>query len=207
MNLNAFMKEVIETGALSSNKNTNILCDLMNKNVNNIQIQEWLEEITSENNKKEVANLASLMEIHPLGFQKYVIWDQGGIRARLHYWSQENGIEENIHDHRFHFCAKIICGSYTHEVYDVVEPVNEESKVEIKLISQEKLVAGNTYFFSAGVFHRIIPSNEKTISFLVRGDAIIPYTRIIDSKTMKIRKKFGSADTFLGNIKSLIKEL
>lgn len=204
MNLDDLMKKVIDTGALTNQINTQTLCDLIDENVDRNQVQVWLNDLIQSKKEKEIAHLASLMEIHPLGFQKYVIWDEGA-RARLHFWNQKEELTENIHDHRFHFCAKVICGSYTHEIYE--EPIISGEKVEINLVSRKEISAGDTYFFPAGTFHRILPSAKKTASFLVRGEAVLPYTRIIDPKTMKIRKGFGSVNKFVNNIQELVDQM
>ncbi|WP_237563718.1 hypothetical protein, partial [Halalkalibacter okhensis] len=71
----------------------------------------------------------------------------------------------------------------------------------------KKLYTGDTYFFSAGKFHRIIPTAPKTVSFLIRSEAVLPYTRIIDPNSLVLRKSYGSKVKFINQIKSVMNDI
>lgn len=206
LGIDMLMEKVIETRALEEGKNTVELYDLIKSNVNGSHLKQWLNNINNNNDQEKVGNLASLMEIHPLGFEKYVLWENGvkGVRARLHYWPVTKWPLESIHNHRFHFCATIICGRYTHEEYNVIL---DDNQVKVVLNKTTVLEKGDTYFFTAGSFHRVIPSDELTISFLVRGKPVLPYSTVIDPETLKVRKAYGAIKKFNNKISNLEKIL
>lgn len=206
LGIDILMNKVIETKALEEGKNTDELYNLIKSSVSENHLKQWLKNIYNDNDQEEVGKLASLMEIHPLGFEKYVLWDNGakGVRARLHYWPETKWPLESIHNHRFHFCATIICGKYTHEEYDVILDGNQAT---LELKKTTILEKGDTYFFTAGSFHRVIPSDELTISFIVRGNPVLPYSTVIDPDTLKVRRAYGALKKFKNKISSLEKLL
>ena len=203
MNLNTFMKCVLETKALDTGQNKEALCELLTNNVNLITMREWIENLQTASGDSEIANLASLMEVHPLGFEKYVLWDSisDGSRARLHYWPENKWPFESIHDHRFNFCAIVIKGHYTHEEYKVVE--KENNRVDIELVKTSIIRAGEAYYFDAGTFHRVMPSEEETLSFLVRSNSKLPFSRVINPETLEMRKAFGAIHKFKNKLKNI----
>ena len=202
MDLNTFMEAVLKLDALKNPNNSNKLCQLFNENIKLELVHDWLEKLNTQSDN-DLINLASLMENHPLGFKKFVIWESGtnGPRARIHHWPKNKWPKESIHDHRFHFCATVLCGYYTHEEYDVKH--HQDGTVDLKLKNTTIISKGDSYFFPAGAFHRVIPSDETTTSLLVRGDAILPYSRVIDPETKKMRISYGSIKKFRENIKEL----
>lgn len=205
MNLKELISQVKATNAFVDTNHQQALCTLINKNINSNSILNFLDEVL-QLNTIEISNLASLMEIHPLGFQKYVLWDDE-VRARLHLWNNTDAIDvvENIHDHRFHFVSNIVYGSYIHEEYKIVNTIND--KVEVELISRSECNEGSTYFFEAGKFHRIIQNNPFAVSFLVRSQPILPYSRVINPETMIMEKRYGVHEKFKKNIENVKKEL
>ncbi|WP_341280158.1 hypothetical protein [Paenibacillus sp. FSL H8-0537] len=202
MELNKFVEVVDRSFTLESKTELELMCGLLKEQVNLQKVTEWLSELRQES-EDQLGNLASLMEIHPLGFEKYVLWnsEDSGIRGRLHYWPQNKWPFESIHDHRFNFAVILLCGEYTHEEYKVTEL--EMDKVEIELTRSSKVIEGDTYFFEAGSFHRVIPSNEMTLSLIVRSKAILPFSRVINPDDLKMRKAYGNVKKFKDRLLTL----
>lgn len=151
MELNKFVEVVDRSFTLESKTELELMCGLLKEQVNLQKVTEWLSELRQES-EDQLGNLASLMEIHPLGFEKYVLWnsEDSGIRGRLHYWPQNKWPFESIHDHRFNFAVILLCGEYTHEEYKVTEL--EMDKVEIELTRSSKVIEGDTYFLKLAAF-------------------------------------------------------
>lgn len=206
MKFKEFFEIVYNNKYLDGNTDSKILKSLMSSTITLPQIQKWLLDI-SRLDEDTLATLAALMEVHPLGFKKFVLYDDKdtGIRARLHYWPQNNWSKESIHDHRFDFYSTVVCGSYVHEVYEEPKFINEKAKLKLK--SRTVIKAGETYYFPAGVFHRIIPTEELTISFLIRGKAKIPNSRVIDPNTLQMRNTFGSVWKFKNEIEKIAESI
>ncbi|KHF37797.1 hypothetical protein, partial [Halalkalibacter okhensis] len=134
MDFNTFMDRICKMQAFQTGEDVDYMCDFVSQNVSLTQLDIWLSEIL-QSEDENLAHLANLMEVHPLGFQKYVISDKG-IRARLHVWGNQE-MKEKVHDHRFHFCSKVLCGSYIHEEY--AEPIVDGERIEkIELINSKK---------------------------------------------------------------------
>lgn len=151
---------------------------------------------------RELKGLSALAEHHPLGFTKLVLWssaaDASATRCRLHIWPAQEWPKEAIHNHRFNFCATVLRGSYIHEVYSVSEENNT-----IDVVKSEELVVspGNVYYFESGLYHRIVPSNQTTISLLVRGPSILEHSSVVDLQTGQLRHVFGTNATFRKKLK------
>lgn len=204
MELNKFMNEIKSLKSLDTSEHTEKLCEFIRENINLITVRQWIQDMQLDSDDNELANLASLMEIHPLGFEKYVLWDDNsdGSRARLHYWPKNDWPFESIHDHRFNFCATVIKGHYVHEEYDVIE--NEDNnKVEIELTRKTIVNTGDAYFFKAGTFHRVLPSDEETISFLVRSGQQLPYSKVINPETLEMKYAYGAVKKFKSKLSAL----
>lgn len=204
MKLNELMNAVTDTKILDNCQDSETLCRLLAHNVTLHTVREWIKELQMNASDKEIANLASLMEVHPLGFEKYVLWDNpmNGTRARLHYWPQKDWPFESIHDHRFNFCSVVVKGHYIHEEYLVKENQNS-NKVEVELTNTNIVNQGHAYFFQAGTFHRVLQSNEETISFLVRSEPKLPFSRVINPDTLEMRKAYGAINKFKSKLESL----
>ncbi|OEH94288.1 hypothetical protein [Bacillus solimangrovi] len=207
MKLDNLMNTVFETKALENASNIEKLKELVSENVTLDNVSSWLRDLKESQDSESIGSLASLMEQHPLGFEKYVIWksETNGSRVRLHYWPQTKWPMESIHDHRFHFCAKVLKGYYIHEEYDVKNL--EGDSVEVYLKKKEIINAGDTYFFPAGSFHRVTPSEEMTVSLIVRGEPVLPYSRVINPDTLKMRKAYGALQKFQSKIANLEAQL
>lgn len=202
MKLNELIATIDKDNVFQDVSKQESLCTLLRNHVNLETVNEWLTELSNQP-EEQASKLASLMEIHPLGFEKYVIWDseETGIRGRLHFWPQKKWAFESIHDHRFHFSAIVLCGHYIHEEYEVKEL--DATRVQLQLNRQVKVNAGDSYFFEAGRFHRVLPSEETTLSLIVRSKAILPYSRVINPEDMTMRKAYGNVNKFQSKLKRL----
>jgi len=202
VSLRNFVAKVSESYTLESSAELASMCALLKEQVDLPQVTDWLSELRDES-EDQLGRLASLMEIHPLGFEKYVLWDceDSGIRGRLHYWPQNKWPFESIHDHRFNFAVIMLCGHYTHEEYNVTEL--EQDKVTLELTRSSKVAQGDSYYFEAGSFHRVLPSDETTLSLIVRSKAILPYSRVVDPETLQMRKAYGNVKKFKDKLANL----
>ncbi|AJY73321.1 hypothetical protein [Paenibacillus beijingensis] len=205
--INDFMELVRQTNALTNKENEEDLCQLVKNYANLEQVMDWLNGLVECNNEEQTLKLASLMELHPLGFEKYVIWNDNfdGPRMRLHYWPENKWPFESIHDHRFNFCSTILCGSYTHETYNVKQ--GNGNHVELELTGSTLMKKGDVYYFPAGMFHRVLPSDEMTLSLIIRSEAILPYSRVVDPSTKILRNAFGAKNKFIERISNLTQQL
>lgn len=204
MHLNEFVTEVKYINVLQNRvSESHELVTLVENQVDMKQVLDWIEHLSKEGENK-INQLASLMEIHPLGFEKYVIYDdESNLRIRLHFWPKNKWPLESIHDHRFNFCAKILCGSYVHEEYEILNVDNLTGNVELVKTRTSTLETGDTYFFPAGKFHRVIPTEEVTLSLIIRGKAILPYSQVIDPDKLTLRKAYGAASKFINKLNGL----
>ncbi|MBN2982515.1 MULTISPECIES: hypothetical protein [Cohnella] len=207
MKLNAFMEGVARTEALEKPEKRELLCEWVRERIDLRVVRGWLDELVETGDPETVGDLASLMELHPLGFEKYVIWksEWNGPRMRLHYWPENKWPFESIHDHRFHFCSAILCGSYTHEKYEVKKTVGDQ--VELELTEKTLMRAGDVYYFPAGSFHRVLPSEELTLSLIIRSGAVLPFSRVIDPETKILRHAHGAQHKFVRKLEHLTKAI
>ncbi|MCD1258891.1 hypothetical protein B5M42_008585 [Paenibacillus athensensis] len=207
ISMNDFMSRIVQTGALTDPSQQAKLCRFVQEHADLEQVLNWLDQIVTSSDEEQLQKLSTLMEVHPLGFEKYVIWNEqlDGPRMRLHYWPQNKWPFESIHDHRFHFCSTILCGSYTHETYEVKQTDGEQ--VELELTSSTIMCSGDVYYFPAGHFHRVLPSEELTLSLIIRSEAVLPYSRVIDPKTRILRNALGAKTKFCNKLRNLSVEL
>ncbi|MEX3616924.1 hypothetical protein [Paenibacillus glucanolyticus] len=203
MTLDSFMKLVSQSRALLDPEHKQVLIDLVKEYVDLEQVLAWINDVRVEENSERLDKLVSLMEIHPLGFEKYVLYDDQvlGNRARLHYWPQNKWPFESIHDHRFNFCATVLCGHYIHEEYSVIS--SNGDSVDLKLTNKTIINTGDVYYFTAGNFHRVLPSEELTLSLILRGTAVLPFSRVIDPEKKVMYKALGAKSKFLANLQKI----
>lgn len=147
----------------------------------------YLEKLTDE--EKEAIRVRSYR--HPNGFVKIVLRkNSDGSLFRLHYWLKELAMEQNCHDHGWHFTSKILRGALTNmnytkreqtDVDDVDAAVYEytmdlskhdrklhvtrsEQKYMLEIESERTYRAGDVYQLSPDVIHKGHPRQEDTIT-------------------------------------------
>jgi hypothetical protein len=126
-------------------------------------------------------------EIHPLGFDKFLLWSSSSYHVRLHIWWKDHGQRrEDIHNHRFSFSSAVVIGSIRVYSYrlgrgGVIMTRRAEHKDEngiyeytmmgsvgVHQISTLALTQGNSYYMDASQLHRVeVPDNNAAATLFI----------------------------------------
>ncbi|MCX6017394.1 MAG: hypothetical protein NTZ50_02645 [Chloroflexi bacterium] len=139
---------------------------------------------------EQVEEVARSSFLHRNGFVKLRLKTAAGYVLRLHVWTGDSTIqpEENVHDHRWSFASHMVCGFFRVKTYAMDEggehefccyryvrhPLEDSFRFEdagrrrFVLTGDQIMLAGNTYYMDASVFHRLLfPVNTTTATLVV----------------------------------------
>lgn len=119
---------------------------------------------------------------HQNGFLKLTLKAKDGEKFRLHVYKVGATADENIHNHRWSFNSKILCGALPMYLYQVVEGNSHRLHIYERLdgpytITFNRMVgviesplthirAGRQYVMEKNLHHKIAPVRELTISYM-----------------------------------------
>lgn len=95
---------------------------------NNSDFIDLIDQILQDRN--ELERIAKLSYQHANGFLKIPILENNYFKVRLHYWSQNESAEENIHNHRWDMISKILFGQLNQFCFTKHDDDNEIDNVK-----------------------------------------------------------------------------
>ena len=161
-----------------------------------------IDAMTSENLSALLRNatLAPALELvardsylHDNGFAKIVVFRGDHCAVRFHLWNTSQAsvpVTSNIHDHRWHFVAKLLSGGYSHEKFRRASLFQRGSRYNasrytvsgdeyemapigellLRKTSANRLEPGEHYLMMADALHRVIvPINQVTVSVVIQA--------------------------------------
>lgn len=119
---------------------------------------------------------------HQNGFDKYPLETKNGEKFRLHLYPVGAKADENIHNHRWDFESKVICGTLPMHLYEITEgdthychtytrkgrmySVDLQRKVGVVETPLINIEAGKKYVMRNTLHHKIAPVKELTITYM-----------------------------------------
>ena len=111
-----------------------------------------------------------------------------GLRIRLHMYA--DGYYDRPHNHRWPFSARVLSGSYRHEIFGTTSKDSEDSI----LSSHPTLVTiqdiGSTYTLHQSIVHSVI-AEPKSVTMIIRGPAVASRFLIGDRTTGRVWWRYG----------------
>ncbi len=98
------------------------------------------------------------------------------------------GYADSIHNHRYHFCTTILCGSYVQEYFKVELDSTGGSVRSAVRVDQTLRRPGDTGSLLADEFHRIPVAADGTVTFLVKSRPVKPWSLSFDSDRQTSRR-------------------
>jgi len=127
------------------------------------------------NNERWMQNITKRSYTHDNHFVKLVILDTPkSIKLRFHIWGNNSYGDCNIHDHRWNFASKVICGNMIQEEY-------EETDFQFQ---SDNLQSQSKQLFQANKYEYIRKSNDK-YGIKECGQCILKCTQRINYKNLQ----------------------
>lgn len=133
-------------------------------------------------NPSSIDAIAQQSYRHQNGFDKIPLKTKNGEKFRLHVYRVGAEADENIHNHRWDFESKVLCGSLPMHLYEIVEGNSHrlhtylrkgrlyiiEYLRKIGLIESQliNIRAGKKYFMKNHLYHKIAAVKELTITYM-----------------------------------------
>lgn len=130
-------------------------------------------------------------------------------RYRLHFYTKNTAITsqpEEVHNHRYNFKSKILKGSLTNTVFDVVagydyQAVEESCRRDYKVVSQPvvcsiaeslsfTLKVGSHYKMNHMTYHKV--SSDRAITLLTRDALVKPTATVIHHRDKELICPFSA---------------
>jgi hypothetical protein len=143
------------------------------------------------------ARVAARSYLHGNGFYKLVVHTAGHAKVRLHFWVENQQAEENIHNHRWRLCSRVIFGELKSEIYQQcftpsdaaltlearryaksVHQLDAEGvrlgRQRVELVRQETRAAGEAYAMDVDTLHKIVrhADSAATLTLMVQSAPI-----------------------------------
>ena len=135
------------------------------------------------NNPSSLESIAQQSYRHQNGFHKIPLVNKNGEKFRLHVYRVGAPADKNIHNHRWDFESKVLCGSLPMHLYEVIEGNSHrlhtyhrkgrlytiEYLRKIGLIESPliNIRAGRKYVMNNHLHHKIAAVKELTITYMI----------------------------------------
>ena len=151
-------------------------------------VKSYLETILQDENL--LIYVSSKSYSHENGFDKITLFENLYSKLRLHLWMKD-GIKysENVHNHRWDFCSKIITGAYQFENFEITNDVGIEhyeyeylpktnsDKYDMVFRGKKKLLIKETgikkkddiHILSENELHKISSTENVTATIFLTG--------------------------------------
>lgn len=196
------MKEFFLLNNASEINQPNELKELLLSFTNSFDLERYLSKILRD--EKAIYYTARKSYSHENGFDKITLFENNYCKMRLHIWLQ-NGISysENIHNHRWDFCSKILFGSYLFENFQFDFKKNGEEYFEYEYLPKQNSdkyemilrgknylsvkekgirVRNNVHILEQNELHKISSLEKITATLFLTGKSKKNYTNVF-SKT------------------------
>lgn len=171
---------------------------------------DLIDEIVST--EETLATVASRSYRHVNHFDKIVLFDDGHpdhARLTLHLWrppySEQEIDDELIHDHRFSFWSKVLCGDIRSEVFERAEEEDEDTRVyrsfsycpedkdvenfytylgdvRLKVREFQQTERDSAYYLHFDSIHRIcLPDTQAVATLVLRSPRLRNHSTVFNS--------------------------
>ena len=163
-----------------------------------IEIEQAIQ--AALNDPSSIEAIAQQSYRHQNGFVKIPLKTKNGEKFRLHVYRVGAKADKNIHNHRWDFESKVLCGSLPMHLYEVVEGNSHrlhryrrkgrlyaiEYMRKIGLIESQlvNIRAGKKYFMKNHLYHKIAAVKELTITYMITRKAVEKTCDLINVKDM-----------------------
>lgn len=179
--------------------------------------------------REALENIASRSYRHVNHFDKIVLFDDenpGHARLTLHLWRPPYTVNETqdelIHDHRFSFWSKVLCGSLRSEVFERTEEdgpdtqlyrsfsycpetadienfYNHQGDVRLKVRRYQQTDRDQGYYLKFDTIHRIcLPERQAVSTIVLRSprlrDHSTVYNTVYPATDVRVRNTFFSPE-------------
>jgi len=163
-----------------------------------IEIEQAIQ--AALNNPSSIESIAQQSYRHQNGFFKLPLMTKKGEKFRLHVYRIGAKADENIHNHRWDFESKVLCGSLPMHLYDIVEGNSHrlhtyrrkgrlytiEYLRRIGLIESSliNIRAGKKYLMQNHIYHKIATVKELTITYMITRKTVQETCDLINVENM-----------------------
>ena len=163
-----------------------------------IEIEQAIQ--AALNDPSSIEAIAQQSYRHQNGFVKIPLKTKNGEKFRLHVYRVGAKADKNIHNHRWDFESKVLCGSLPMHLYEVVEGNSHrlhryrrkgrlytiEYMRKIGLIESQlvNIRAGKKYLMKNHLYHKIAAVKELTITYMITRKAVEKTCDLINVKDM-----------------------
>ncbi|KAA2261768.1 hypothetical protein F0L68_15240 [Solihabitans fulvus] len=98
------------------------------------------------------------------------------------------GYADSVHNHRYHFCTTILCGSYLHERFAAELDDERGTITSTSLLQRTTYRTGTSAWLLSHEFHRIPQAEDGTMTFLVKSRPLTRYSLSYDPETRSSRR-------------------
>ena len=163
-----------------------------------IEIEEAIRSALSY--PSSIESIAQESYCHQNGFYKLPLMTKNGEKFRLHVYRVGAKADENIHNHRWDFESKVLCGSLPMHLYEVVEGNSHRLHTYLRKgrlyiiqylrkigLIQSPLIsirAGKKYVMKNSLHHKIAPVKMLTITYMTTRKTTQRTCDLINEKDM-----------------------
>lgn len=172
--------------------------ELAQRVLKNVSLDELSAEIKALISDDEAcAHVAARSYLHGNGFYKLVMHTCGHAKVRLHFWAANQSAEENIHNHRWRLCSRVVFGELKSEIYQQCVTPNDTAltlearryaksvyrldaegvrlgRQRVELVCLETRTAGEAYAMDVDTLHKIVRQADSaaTLTLMVQSAPI-----------------------------------
>lgn len=165
------------------------ISEILKFEITQSNISDYLLSVANNTEMHEALHRRSY--VHQLGFEKYELFKFGynqDCAVRMHIWhGSASSTKEDIHDHCFDFCSKILTGELKQEYYneriDGVEYQKCNYRVDknfrstclhsknatAAMVGSKTIGKNEIYFLRNDELHKIVSAKTPTVTLLVQG--------------------------------------
>lgn len=172
---------------------------------NNRDVAEAIRKILDDT--EALRRTTCRARVHPNGFVRFVLHERETILVRLHVWLDgSRSVASDIHSHCSWTAVKILSGGYTETRHVLSARADERSafigtlyeypswptagttprRIQdtsyVSDVASHRRKKGDVFVVDPEVLHRVAHPDEGTVSLVVQGPLLTPWTRIVTPK-------------------------
>lgn len=97
------------------------------------------------------------------------------------HFIRSGGYAQSIHNHRYPMSALLLTGGYRCTSYSVTQI--HDQRIDVRATGSRPVTEGSTYSMRADDFHSVTEIKDGTVSILVQGQAVRPYSVSVDAES------------------------
>jgi hypothetical protein len=96
---------------------------------------------------------------------------------------RSSGYAQTVHNHRYPMSALLLAGGYRCTSYSVTQV--RDQRIDVRATGSRLVAAGSIYSMKANDFHSVTEIKDGTVSILIQGQAVRPYSVSVDTESRR----------------------